>query len=101
MRVRRAATRANSAATKNAFVKSSATSASSRRPSDCEADPGIEAGTHPAPTRPPRAPPPRPPPPPDQEPAPGAPAAPAPTVPPGGGEDDPQPRATPHASAGA
>src|SRR5213593_834266 len=51
MRVRRAATRANSAATKNAFASTSATSATRRRPSDPEAASGIEAGTYPVLTR--------------------------------------------------
>src|SRR5213083_1702783 len=51
MRVRRAATSANSAATKNAFASTSATSAARRRPSDSVADPDIEAGTYPVVTR--------------------------------------------------
>src|SRR5690348_14009560 len=51
MRVRRAATSANSAATKNAFASTSATSAARRRPSDSVADPDIEAGTYPVLTR--------------------------------------------------
>src|SRR2546430_10240625 len=51
MRVRRAATSANSAATKNAFASTSATSAARRRPSDSAADPDIEAGTYPVVTR--------------------------------------------------
>src|SRR6266571_1152859 len=53
MRVRRAATSANSAATKNAFASTSATNASRRTPSDSTADPGmgIEAGTYPVLTR--------------------------------------------------
>src|SRR5919197_3922357 len=52
MRVRRAATRANSAATKNAFASTNATSASRRNPRDSVAAPGagreanIEAGTY-------------------------------------------------------
>src|SRR6059036_621359 len=48
MRVRRAATSANSAATKNAFASTSATTASRRRPSDSEVGSGgaIEAGTY-------------------------------------------------------
>src|SRR2546426_1110853 len=51
IRVRRAATSANSAATKNAFASTSATSAARRRPSDSVADPDIEAGTYPVVTR--------------------------------------------------
>src|SRR6266571_1845335 len=53
MRVRRAATSANSAATKNAFASTSATNASRRTPSDSRADSGmgIEAGTYPVLTR--------------------------------------------------
>src|SRR5438876_11968034 len=46
MRVRRAATRANSAATKKALASTSSTTASRRRPSDSEGDAGIEAGTY-------------------------------------------------------
>src|SRR2546430_17315481 len=47
MRVRRAATSANSAATKNAFASTSATTATRRRPGDSEPGGGraIEAGT--------------------------------------------------------
>src|SRR6266571_3961320 len=51
MRVRRAATSANSAATKNAFASTSATSATRRTPSDPDTDPSIEAGTYPVLTR--------------------------------------------------
>ena len=51
MRVRRAATRANSAATKKALASTSSTTASRRRPSDSEGDAGIEAGTYPVVTR--------------------------------------------------
>src|SRR5207244_3956443 len=51
MRVRRAATSANSAATKNAFASTSATSAARRSPSDSVADPDTEAGTYPVVTR--------------------------------------------------
>src|SRR5438876_11466773 len=51
MRVRRAATRANSAATKKALASTSSTTASRRRPSDSEGDAGIEAGTYPGVTR--------------------------------------------------
>src|SRR5437870_3001330 len=51
MRVRRAATRANSAATKKALASTSSTTASRRRPSDSEGDAGIEAGTYPVGTR--------------------------------------------------
>src|SRR6266571_7961724 len=53
MRVRRAATSANSAATKNAFASTSATNASRRTPRDSRADSGmgIEAGTYPVLTR--------------------------------------------------
>jgi len=44
MRVRRAATSANSAATKNAFASTSASTASRRRPDRFRGGPGIEAG---------------------------------------------------------
>src|SRR5436309_15556513 len=51
MRVRRAATSANSAATKNALARTSSTTAMRRRPIDCDRGPGIEAGTLPVVTR--------------------------------------------------
>src|SRR3990172_4967717 len=51
MRVRRAATNANSAATKNAFASTSRTTASRRRPIDSGTESGIEAGTYPVVTR--------------------------------------------------
>src|SRR5947207_8176853 len=51
MRVRRAATSANSAATKNALASTSNTTAMRRMPIDCDRGPGIEAGTQPVLTR--------------------------------------------------
>src|SRR2546422_820073 len=46
MRVRRAATSANSAATKNAFASTRSTTASRRRPIASDKDPGIDAETY-------------------------------------------------------